>query len=416
MRQFFPYKLYSLQLYCRQCRRAVIHDICAMEEFSTYGGLEKGIPLLCVCTHCATFHVAFSQEFAFCRKDDVHSEYAKIYGHNRIFPGDWIYFDGAIRPCVVKSFFQSQDKDIVVYKRNGLTDEKYEGPKIAIDHEESPDGYKLLPVQSVYTLLGDHVYHVLRKQFGIAVGVVKDETKDKLVALMDDGMMIFISYPRYAENPPNDEVTFVVRKRLENLSNGLSEEVTVEAGQGIVYLKGFVNSLATKKAVGECVNDMAGIRGCVNMVRVRKNSKMSDSDLERCIWDILDDAAIPIFKYKVKVKSGNAQVTFYYEDEVYPTELRSLIEGIPGIVSLNLSGTAILKKNLGQKEICHKIMDRLASIRFLKDLFVRVTYVGNRYLVEGRVKNIAQREFALLVVAGLTKSVSVGNRLRIFKP
>ena len=65
---------------------------------------------------------------------------------------------------------------------------------------------------------------------------------------------------------------------------------------------------------------------------------------------------------------------------------------------------------------CHKIMDRIASIRFLKDIFVRVTYVGNRYLVEGRVKNIAQREFALLVVAGLTKSVSVGNRLRIFKP
>jgi osmotically-inducible protein OsmY len=233
---------------------------------------------------------------------------------------------------------------------------------------------------------------------------------------MDDGMLIFISYPRYAENPPNDEVTFVVRKKLEHLSNGLSEEVTVEAGQGIVYLKGFVNSLATKKAVSTCVNDMSGIRGCVNMVRVRKNSKMSDSDLERCIWDILDDAANPIFKYNVKVKSGNAQVTFYYEDEVYPTELREQIEGIPGIISLNLSGTAILKKNLGQKELCHKIMDRIASIRFLKDIFVRVTYVGNRYLVEGRVKNIAQREFALLVVAGLTKSVSVGNRLRIFKP
>ncbi len=385
-----------------------------MEEYSTYGGIERGIPLLCVCTHCGTFHVAFSQEFAFCHKDDSQSEYAKVYGHNRIFPGDWLYFDGASRPCVVKSFFQSNDKEVVVYK-NGPADAKYEGPKIQIDHEAAPEGYRLLPVQSVHTLLGDHVYHVIRKQFGVAIGVVKDDTKDKLVVKLDDGLIVFISYPRYAENPANDEVVSVVRKRLEILSNGLSEDITVEAGQGIVYLRGFVNSLATKRAAQSVVNEIAGLRGCVNMVRVRKNSKVSDGDLERQIWDVLDDVAHPIFKYSVKVKSGAAKVTFYYEDEVYPDELKARIESIPGIISLNMHGTAILKKNLGKKDLCRKIMDKLASYRFLKNSFVHVTYVGKRYLVEGRVGNIVQREFALLAVAGFARSVAVGNRLRILK-
>ena len=385
-----------------------------MEEYSTYGGIERGIPLLCVCTHCGTYHVAFSQEFAFCHKDDPQSEYAKVYGYNRIFPGDWLYFDGATRPCIVKSFFQSRDKEVVVYK-NGPADAKFEGPKIPIDHEVSPNGYRLLPAQCVNTLLGDHVYHVIRKQFGIAIGVVKDETKDKLVVKMDDGLIVFMSYPRYAENPPNQEVISVVRKHLELLSDGLSEDVSVEAGQGIVYLRGFVDCLATKRKIQTKIGEIAGLRGCVNMVRVRKNSKVSDGDLERQIWDVLDDIAHPIFKYSVKVKSGVAKVTFYYEDEVYPDELKSRIESIPGVVSLNMHGTAILKKNLGKKDLCRKIMDKLASYSFLKNSFVHVTYVGKRFLVEGRVANIIQREFALLAVAGFARSVAVGNRLRILK-
>ena len=414
MRQYFRYKLYSQQLYCRQCQQAVRHDVCAMEEYSTYGGIEHGIPLLCVCTHCGTFHVAFSQEFAFCHKENGNSEYAKVYGHNRIFPGDWLYFDGATRPCVVKSFFQSRDKEVVVYK-NGPADAKFEGPKIPIDHEVSPEGYRLLPAQCVNTLLGDHVYHVIRKQFGIAIGVVKDETKDKLVVKMDDGLIVFMSYPRYAENPPNSEVVSVVRKHLDMLSDGLSEEISVEAGQGIVYLRGFVNSLATRRTIQTKVCEIAGLRGCVNMIRVRKNSKTSDGDLERQIWDVLDDVAHPIFKYNVKVKSGTAKVTFYYEDEVYPDELKSRIESIPGIIALNMHGTAILKKNLGKQDLCRKIMDKFASYRFFKNAFVHVTYVGKRFLVEGRVANIIQREFALLVVAGFARSVAVGNRLRILK-
>lgn len=415
MRQLFPYKLYSLQLYCRLCQRVMLHEVCSMDEYSTYGGMERGVPLLCVCKSCGTFHVVFSQEFAFCRKEDDHSEYAKVYGYNRIFAGDWLYFDGAPRPYVVKSFFQSSEKEVIIYKRNGLPDEKFEGPRKVVEREIAPEGYRLLPAQCAQTLLGDHVYHVLRKEFGVAVGVVKDEDKDKLVALMDNGTMVFMSYPRYAENPPNAEVISVVRKRLELMSNGLSEELSVEAGQGIVYLHGFVNSLATKRSLNACVNDIAGLRGCVNLVQVQKNPSLSDSDLERKIWDVLDDASSPIFKYNLEVKSANAKVTFFYEDEVYPTEIKSRIESIIGVASIRMIGTAILKQNLGKQELCHKIMDKLAKFRLMKGSFVRVTYVGKRFLVEGHVKNIFQRELALLIVAALARSVAVGSRFRILK-
>ena len=415
MRQLFPYKLYSLQLYCRLCQRVMLHEVCSMDEYSTYGGMERGVPLLCVCKTCGTFHVVFSQEFAFCGKENDNSEYAKVYGYNRIFAGDWIYFEGAARPYVVKSFFQSSEKEVIIYKRNGLPDEKFEGSRRIVEREVAPEGYRLLPAQCAKTLLGDHVYHVLRKEFGLAVGVVKDEDKDKLVVLMDNGTMVFMSYPRYAENPPNAEVISVVRKRVEMMSNGLSEDLSVEAGQGIVYLHGFVNSLATKRSLNACVNDIAGLRGCVNMVQVKKNPALTDDDLKGKIWDILDDASIPIFKYNVEVQSANAKLTFYYEDEVYPNELKPRIENILGLASIRMVGTAILKVNLGKQELCRKIMDKFTKFRLMKGSFVRVTYVGKRFLVEGRVKNIFQRELALLMVAALARSVAVGCRFRISK-
>jgi len=393
----------------------MLHEVCSMDEYSTYGGMERGVPLLCVCKTCGTFHVVFSQEFAFCGKENDNSEYAKVYGYNRIFAGDWIYFEGAARPYVVKSFFQSSEKEVIIYKRNGLPDEKFEGPRKIVEREVAPEGYRLLPAQCAKTLLGDHVYHVLRKEFGLAVGVVKDEDKDKLVVLMDNGTMVFMSYPRYAENPPNAEVISVVRKRVEMMSNGLSEDLSVEAGQGIVYLHGFVNSLATKRSLNACVNDIAGLRGCVNMVQVKKNPALTDDDLKGKIWDILDDASIPIFKYNVEVQSANAKLTFYYEDEVYPNELKPRIENILGLASIRMVGTAILKVNLGKQELCRKIMDKFTKFRLMKGSFVRVTYVGKRFLVEGRVKNIFQRELALLMVAALARSVAVGCRFRISK-
>ena len=118
-----------------------------------------------------------------------------------------------------------------------------------------------------------------------------------------------------------------------------------------------MSSLAIERAVQSCVNDIAGLRGCVNLVRVRKNSKLTDRELEREVWNVLDDAANPIFKYDVEVKSGVAKVSFFYEDEVYPTELKSRIESISGIISLNLIGTAILKENIGKRELCRSIME-----------------------------------------------------------
>jgi hypothetical protein len=174
MRSQFPYRLYSQRLFCRRCQKVTEHGIYAHEPYSTFGGMDPHIPLLCCCDACSTMFVAFSHEFVFCRRDCVNQDYTKIYGFNRIVAGNWIYFKGAPKPGVVKSIFQGPEKEVIVVNYDGASEQKMELPKTNVDVEEAPGGYRLLPAQSAQTLLGDFVYHAIRDQFGIAVGFVND--------------------------------------------------------------------------------------------------------------------------------------------------------------------------------------------------------------------------------------------------
>jgi hypothetical protein len=225
------------------------HGIFAREAYSTFGGMDPHIPLLCSCDACGTIFVAFSNEFVFCNREFVNTDYAKIYGYNRIVAGNWIYFKGSPKPGVVKSIFQSPDKQIIVVNYDGGPDQRIERPKIDIECEESPEGYRLLPIQSAQTLLGDCIYHAIRDQFGIAVGLVNDGEKDKLVVLLKDKTLVFITLPPLSQNLPNDKLCSIVQNKLAQVFPEHCTRVSVEAGQGIVYLNGLVKNLSIQRAI-----------------------------------------------------------------------------------------------------------------------------------------------------------------------
>ena len=111
--------MYSQRLFCRRCQTVVEHGIYAREAYSTFGGMDPHIPLLCCCETCGTMFVAFSNEFVFCNRDYVNRDYTKIYGYNRIKAGDWVYFKGSPKPGFVKSIFQTPDKLILVITYDG---------------------------------------------------------------------------------------------------------------------------------------------------------------------------------------------------------------------------------------------------------------------------------------------------------
>ena len=387
------------------------HGIFAREAYSTFGGMDPHIPLLCCCDACGTMFVAFSNEFVFCNRDYVNRDYAKIFGYNRIAAGNWIYFKGTPKPGIVKSIFQSPDKQIVVVNYDGGPDQRIEKPKVVIDHEESPEGYRLLPIQSAQTLLGDYIYHAIRDQFGVAVGFVNDGEKDKLVVKLKDKTLVFITLPPLSQNLPNDKLCSIVQGKLAQVFPDQCSKVTVEVAQGIVYLNGLVDNLSIQRAMEKCVNALPKVRGCVDFTRVLVSPFVTDEQIEKSVYEQIEAPGMRLYDCRLEVVEGKVQLeASCYENEC-PKDLENRLAEIPGVRDL-----ICLVKEIYDPvnvELCKKAESEIASSLFLRGTNIRVSCNSRRFLLEGSVQSILQKELAFATVLKIVKTTSIENRLRI---
>ena len=411
MRSQFPHRLYSQRLFCRRCQKVTEHGIFAREAYSTFGGMDPHIPLLCCCDTCDTMFVAFSHEFIFCRHDCVNQDYTKIYGYNRIIPGNWIYFQGSPKPGIVKSFFQGPSKEIIVVNYDGGPDQKIEKPKVVIEREESPGGYRLLPVQSAHTLLGDYIYHAIRNQFGVAVGFVNDGEKDKLVVLLKNGMLVFITLPPLAQNLPNDKLSTIVQSKLAQVFPDDCANISVEVGQGIVYLKGLVRNYTLQQAIEKCVNAIPKVRGCVDFTRVQVSPFITDAQVEKDVYELLESSGMRLFDYRVDVSNGNVQVQASCMEKDHPKDLENRLGEIHGVRDLICLVTDVFEPV--NEDLCRDAEVELSSNIMLQDCYIRVSCNQQKFLLEGRVHSSVQKQWAFLALLNKIKTTAIENRLRI---
>lgn len=411
MRSQFPHRLYTQRLFCRRCQKVTEHGIFAREAYSTFGGMDPHIPLLCCCDACGTIFVAFSNEFIFCNREFVNQDYAKIYGYNRIVAGNWIYFKGAPKPGIVKSIFQSPDKQIIVVNYDGGPDQRIERPKLDIEEEESPEGYRLLPVQSAQTLLGDCIYHAIRNQFGVAVGLVNDGEKDKLVVLLKDRTLVFITLPPLSQNLPNDKLCAIVQGKLAQVFPDHHSKVTVEVGQGIVYLNGLVENLSIQRAMERCINALPKVRGCVDFTRVLVPPFMTDSRIKETVFEQIEAPGMRLFDCKVEVQDGKVQLEASCYENERPKDLENRLAEIPGVRDLICLVSEVYDPI--NVELCKKVEAEISVSTFLRGANIRVSCNNRRFLLEGSVQSILQKELAFATVLKSVKTTSIENRLRI---
>jgi hypothetical protein len=411
MRSQFPHRLYTQRLFCRRCQKVTEHGVFAREMYSTIGGMDPYIPLLCCCDSCGTMFVAFSHEFVFCRHDCVNQDYTKIYGYNRIMAGNWIYFKGTAKPGIVKSFFQGPQKEIVVVNYDGGPDQKFELPKIVVNREDAPGGYRLLPVQSANTLLGDHIYHAIRNKFGTAVGLVNDGEKDKLVVLLEDGMLVFITLPPLAQNLPNEKLCAIVQSKLAQVFPEHYDKISVEAGQGIAYLKGLVRNYSLQLAVEKCVNAIPKVRGCVDFMRVQVSPFITDTHIENAVYALLESLETRMFDNRVHSVNGKVEVeTSCYERE-RPKDLENRIGEIEGVRDLICLVTEVSEPL--NVELCQEAEEELSSNVILQDSFIRVSCNEQKFLLEGYVHSTVQKQWAFITLLKKIRTTAIENRLRI---
>lgn len=313
----------------------------------------------------------------------------------------------------MKSFFQTPDKDIIIMNYDGGDYEKMEFPNIVIHEEEAPEGYKLLPVQSAQTLIGDHVYHAIRDVFGLAVGLVNDGEKDLLAVLLENGTILFLTLPVISQNLPNDKLLTNVRNKLQQLFPEDAKRVAVNVGQGIVYIDGLVKNLAIKRALRGCVESIPKVRGCVDFMRVVSNSLVTDAVIESNILSILETPGIYVFDYNVGVSQGKVIISASCFDENYPKELETRVVEYPGVQELSFKLTSMPMYSMPNRSLCDELEHSFEDSSLMLGANVRVSFVRNKFLLEGRVTSNFQKQLAFFSTVKAVKSPSVENKLRV---
>ena len=355
--------------------------------------------------------VGFSHEFVFCRRDCVNQDYTKIYGFNRIVAGNWIYFKGALKPGVVKSIFQGPEKEVIVVNYDGTVEQKMELPKVNVNVEEAPGGYRLLPAQSAQTLLGDFIYHAIRDQFGIAVGFVNDGEKDKLAVLLKDNTLVFITLPPLVQNLPNDKLCAVVQGKLAQVFPEDIDKVSVEVGQGIVYLKGLVKNLSIQRAMEGCISALPKVRGCVDFTRIQVSPLITDTEIVKAVYEVIETPGTPLFDYKVEVSGGKVQVQASCYENERPKDIENRLGEIPGVRDLVCLVTEL--SDPMNVDICKKAEAEFSMNALLQGSFIRVSCNNRKFLLEGHVQSTFQKQLALFTLLKKVKTTAVENRLRL---
>ena len=259
----------------------------------------------------------------------------------------------------------------------------------------------------------DHIYHAIRNAFGVAVGLVNDGEKDLLAVLLEDGTILFLALPVTSQNLPNSKLAEIVRSRLLQLFPEDARRISVNVGQGVVYLDGLVRNLSVKRALKGCVEALPKVRGCVDFMRVATNSIVSDTVMENDVLSILETPGVRVFDYSVKVEQGKVSVTASCFEDYDLKELERRIAEYPGVQELVFSLNILPLDAMPNRLLCEEIENSLESSTLLSGARIRVSFVRNKFLLEGRVSSNFQKQLAFLSAMKTAKSPSVENKLRV---
>ena len=122
---------------------------------------------------------------------------------------------------------------------------------------------------------------------------------------------------------------------------------------------------------------------------------------------------VRVFDYSVKVEQGKVSVSASYFEDYDLKELEHRITDYPGVQELVFALNPIPSDAMPNRELCEEIERSMESSSLLSGARIKVSFVRNKFLLEGRVSSNFQKQLAFLSTMRATKSPSVENKLRV---
>lgn len=191
-------------------------------------------------------------------------------------------------------------------------------------------------------------------------------------------------------------------------------EIGVTVNDGIVTLRGNVDSFAKKINVELAVKNVAGVKAVVEKIRVHLGLrwKKSDSEIATDVLNVLNFNWGSITNdLSVKVERGwiniSGELAWYNEKEAITKAVNGIF-GVKGVTN-NMTIKPIILDVTEKKDVENALMRNWA----LKDIKIQVQVLDNRVTLIGIVHSLFQKEEAGRLAWNAPGVLSVSNELNI---
>jgi osmotically-inducible protein OsmY len=192
----------------------------------------------------------------------------------------------------------------------------------------------------------------------------------------------------------------------------LPNEIAVTVKDGVITLRGVVNTYAKRWAAEDAALRVRGVKAVANELDVRMDqaSERTDTDIAAAAIQALEwDAVVP--SEKVKVKVSNAWVTLTGEVEWYYQKLDAervvrRLNGVKGVSNL-----ISIKPLVNASDLEKQIENALIRSAKTDSQNIEVEVRGSKVVLQGKVRSVAESREAERVAWLAPGVTSVDNQL-----
>lgn len=414
MLQGFRYPIEDTPLFCRACQGMFLHTLRAQSQLRPGVPAPPKEPILLTCHHCRQSQVFVASEFRNYSPPHPEGSACKIAGRSRLQVKDRIYVPGQAFAGIVKSRFRMGNQETFVIALDSGEEYRYTAPAQQVYGEDALDFYHLLPFSVGTIRIGDPIFHPGRNAFGRAVGLLFGK-ETKLVAQLQDETLLLITLPESRQIPENRQLTATALEVLGNKCGEMLNGIHIEAGQGILYVRGTCSSLPTANRFKQALDSVPQIRGTVCNLSVELQVRIPDSLLCDQITDHLLSPTLPLFQVQVSCEHGQVTVDALSRQEHLAALLLPRLEEMEGLRSIHLDIRYRPQEEPGEREKAQIVAQALRRNATLKEARIRIFLVQGIIHLEGAVTSSLQKNAAGLAAMWAGRNFRVENMIRLVK-
>jgi osmotically-inducible protein OsmY len=191
-------------------------------------------------------------------------------------------------------------------------------------------------------------------------------------------------------------------------------DIGVAVEDGVATLTGHVGSYAEKLAVEDAVRRVRGVKAIAEEVEVRypDGKKTADDQIAKRALDILAwDTSVPNERIQVKVQRGWLTLTGEVDWNYQRTAAEQAVRKLGGITGIsNLITLKAIPKTDDVKDKIEAALKRSAELESDK---IRVSVIGGRVRLEGKVKAWYERQIAEQAAWAVSGVATVEDNLQL---